>query len=128
MPDLLKLREALEASWDEKTAYLAVKRDGNPALGQCYPTTWLIQQYFPETEIAKGTVWNGHEKETHFWNILESNGIQYHIDLTWQQFPPGSYVKEFKILDRNKLGDGPETIKRCALLRTRVEKYMKKAH
>lgn len=126
MIDLLKLRQAIEASWDEKTSYQAVKKPGNPALGQCYPSSWLVQQYFPEMEIAKGIVWNGNEEETHFWNILNVSGKQYHIDFTWQQFPPGSYVKNFTILDRNNLGDGPETVKRCSILKKRVEDKMKK--
>lgn len=41
--DLLLLREALEASWDEKTSYLGVKEKGNPALGQCYPTFRVVR-------------------------------------------------------------------------------------
>ncbi|MBC7546228.1 hypothetical protein H7171_00605 [Candidatus Saccharibacteria bacterium] len=43
--DMLKIREALEASWDEKTSYLAVKQEGNPALGQCYPTSRVVQHF-----------------------------------------------------------------------------------
>lgn len=121
MIDLLKLRQAIESSWDERTAYFAVKEKGNPALGQCYPTSWLLQQYFPKMEIAKGKVWNGREEETHFWNILDVDGSKYHIDLTWQQFPRGSYVSSFVILDRDNLGDGPETIERCSILQKRVK-------
>ncbi len=124
MVDMVKLRQALEASWDEKTSYRAVKETGNPALGQCYPTSWLVQQYFPEVEIAKGIVWNGNEEETHFWNILEVDDRMYHIDLTWQQFPQGSYVKSYIVLDRKNLGDEPETIERCSILKNRVEDNM----
>jgi len=36
--DLIALREALEASWDARTSYGGVWEEGNPALGQCYPT------------------------------------------------------------------------------------------
>ena len=54
--DLPHLREALEASWGEKTSYLAAKKAGNPSLGQCYPTPRVIQHFFPETEIVKGKV------------------------------------------------------------------------
>lgn len=122
--DLLQLREALEASWDERTSYLAVKKKGNPALGQCYPTSRVIQYFFPDTEIAKGKVWNGKEIETHFWNILKVRDDLYHIDLTWQQFPHGSQVCEYTILDRNKLGDSEPTIKRCELLLKRVTAYL----
>lgn len=122
--DLLRLREALEASWDEKTSYLAVKEKGNPALGQCYPTSRVVQQFFPETEIVKGKVWNGKEIETHFWNILKVKDNLYHIDLTWQQFPQGSKVREYTILDRNELGDSGPTVKRCELLLERVNDYL----
>lgn len=98
-PDLLKLREAIEASWDELTAYLGVKQEGNPALGNCYPTSWVVQHFFPETEIIKDRVWNGTEEETHFWNGLMTSGTMYHIDLSWQQFPAGSSVKSYEVLD-----------------------------
>lgn len=124
MTNLLRLRRAIESSWDEKTSYLAVKQDGNPALGQCYPTSWLVQQYFPKMEIVKGIVWNGDEEETHFWNVLEVGGVKYDIDLTWQQFPHGSYVKSYETLNRNNLGDGPETVKRCSILAERVKKIL----
>lgn len=69
-PSLLLICEALEASWDDKTAYLSVKKEGNPALGQCYPTARVVQYFFPETEIIKGKVWNGNKIEIHFWNGL----------------------------------------------------------
>lgn len=122
--DLPHLREALEASWDEKTSYLAVKKAGNPALGQCYPTSRVVQHFFPDTEIVKGKVWNGKEIETHFWNILKVKDDLYHIDLMWQQFPQGSKVREYTILDRNQLGDSEPTIKRCELLFERVNRYL----
>ena len=123
--DLPRLREALEASWDEKTSYLAVKEKGNPALGQCYPTSRVVQHFFPETEIVKGRVWNGKEIETHFWNVLKVKDDLYHIDLTWQQFPQGSKVREYTILDRNELGDSEPTVKRCELLLERVNRYLR---
>lgn len=122
--DMFRVREALEASWDEKTSYLAVKEDGNPALGQCYPTSRVLQHFFPELEIAKGKVWNGKEEESHFWNILSISGVTYHIDLTWQQFPHSSIVREFNILDRKELGDSDPTVKRVELLKQRVTEYL----
>jgi hypothetical protein len=123
-PDLLLLREALEASWDEKTSYLAVKKEGNPALGQCYPTARVVQYFFPNTEILKGNVWNGIELELHFWNGLLVGETLYHIDLSWQQFPPHSSVRDFQVLDRNLLNDTPSTTKRCEILLHRVTKYI----
>jgi hypothetical protein len=122
--DMTQLREALEASWDSKTSYLAVSDKGNPALGQCYPTSWVVQFFFPKTEIAQGHVWTGKSMEKHFWNVLEIDGVQYHIDLTWQQFPHGSSVQDFKIRNREALGDSQKTVERCELLRIRVIDYL----
>lgn len=124
--DFLQLREAIEASWDERTSYLGVSEEGNPALGQCYPTARVVQFFFPETEILKGNVWNGKEIHVHFWNGLFVGKSLYHIDLSWQQFPPGSFVRDFQILNRNDLGDGPHTIERCDLLRKRVVEYLQR--
>jgi hypothetical protein len=122
--NMVKLRHALEASWDEKTSFQSVSDKDNPALGQCYPTSRVVQFFYPETEIVEGKVWTGNKFEKHFWNVLEANGHQYHIDFTWQQFPSGSIIKSWKTLDRNKLGDGPNTIKRVELLQRRVKNYL----
>lgn len=121
---MLELRAALEASWDAATSYGGVNETGNPALGQCYPTSWVVQYFYPEFEIVEGEVWAGKGVEKHFWNILFSHGNEYHIDFTWCQFPPGSAVRSFKIRDRETLGDGPVTIKRRELLRERVMCYL----
>jgi hypothetical protein len=122
---MLRLREALEASWDGQTAYRAIEKAGNPALGQCYPTAWVIQHYYPATEIIKGKVWTGESEEIHFWNGLSVGDHWYHIDLSWQQFPAGSVVREFAVLDRQKLGDSEATIQRCARLLRRVEGHLR---
>ncbi|HTP91017.1 MAG TPA: hypothetical protein VMJ52_04740 [Xanthobacteraceae bacterium] len=123
---MLRLREALEASWDGQTAYGALEQAGNPALGQCYPTCRVVQHYFPATEIIKGKVWTGESEEIHFWNGLRVGDEWYHIDLSWRQFPVGSVVREFVALDRHDLGDSEATIQRCALLLKRVEDYLDK--
>lgn len=56
---MLLLREALEASWDRQTANGAVEKAGNPTLGECYPTSRVVQNYYPATEIINGNVWTG---------------------------------------------------------------------
>ena len=43
---------------------------------------------------------------------------------TWQQFPQGSKVREYTILDRNQFGDSEPTVKRCELLLERVNNYL----
>jgi hypothetical protein len=124
-PDfMLRLREALAASWDKRTAYLEVEQTENPALGQCYPTSRVVQHYYPETEIIKGKVWTGEKADVHFWNGLHVGDDWYHIDLSWQQFPAGSIVQEFVIIERQELHDSEATVQRCALLLKRVDDYL----
>lgn len=122
---MLALREALEASWDRQTAYGAAEQAGNPALGQCYPTSRVVQHYYPATEIIKGKVWTGESEETHFWNGLPVGDELYHIDVSWRQFPVGTSVREFLVLDRRELDDSEATIHRYTLLLKRVESYLR---
>jgi len=117
---LPRLKLALEASWDRRTAYLGAFQPGNPALGQCYPTSRVVQHFFPHLEIASGEVDTGASVEWHFWNIDPARNPPEHVDLNWGQFAPGSRVTHFKILDRHALDDSPLTIGRCRLLLERV--------
>jgi hypothetical protein len=118
--DLGRLTAAIEVSWDHRTAYGGLTRPGTPAFGQCYPTCRVVQYFHPETEIACGDVWTGSSTECHFWNVRGSGPEAEWIDLSWEQFPPGSTVQRFKLLDRRFLRDSPATIERCALLLRRV--------
>jgi Phytanoyl-CoA dioxygenase (PhyH) len=118
--EMPRLTEAIEASWDHRTAYRGISSPGNLALGQCYPTARVVQWFFPELEIASGEVWTGASTEDHFWNVRTGGDAIEHIDLSWRQFPPGSSVRKFKVLDRHALGDSPATVERCALLLQRV--------
>ena len=118
--DLECLSEAIEASWDHRTAYAGITRPGNPAFGQCYPTSRVVQFFYPELEIARGDVWTGSGTECHFWNVRGTGDQAEWIDLSWKQFPPGSAVRRFELLDRERLGDSPPTVERCALLLRRV--------
>ena len=118
--DVLQVRDALEAAWGQDTSYQCAVQEGNPALGQCYPTSRVMQRFFPELDIVKGTVWTGGSLESHFWNILTVNEVTHHVDLTWQQFPHGSRVTSFEILDRDCLQDSKQTVQRCDRLEERV--------
>lgn len=122
--DLTHIREALEASWDEKTSYCAVSEQGNPALGQCYPTSRIVQMFFADAEVVEGEVWTGVGTEKHFWNLVRTNDQEFHIDLTWQQFPHSTVVKNWKIRDRETFGDSQKTIDRVDLLNERVRQYL----
>jgi hypothetical protein len=122
--DLERLREAVEASWDHRTAYLGLTRPGNPAFGQCYPTSRVVQFFYPQFEIARGEVWTGWGAECHFWNIRGARDGAEWLDLSWKQFPAGSVVRGFELLDRRLLGDSPPTVERCALLLRRVLSHL----
>lgn len=83
-----------------------------------------MQFYFPETEIVEGEALTPKGAEKHFWNLLISNGAEYHIDFSWRQSPEGSSVKDYKVRDRESLGDSPETIARVKLLMERVKERL----
>lgn len=117
---LPQLRSALEACWDRRTAYLGAYQAGNAALGQCYPTSRVVQWFYPNLEIASGEVDTGSGLEAHFWNIDTMCQPVEHVDFTWQQFAEGSTLVHFKILDRYTLNDSTPTIARCQLLLRRV--------
>jgi hypothetical protein len=123
-PDLDRLAAAVEASWDKRTAYQGITRPGNPAFGQCYPTSRVVQFFYPETEIACGDVWTGASTECHFWNVRGAGNQAEWIDLSWKQFPAGSVVRQYKLLDRRSLADSPPTIERCAILLRRVLSHL----
>ncbi|MBN8460154.1 MAG: hypothetical protein J0M04_20190 [Verrucomicrobia bacterium] len=118
------MREALEASWDRSTSYQMAFEENNPALGQCYSTSRVIQILFPKAEIVEGEVWTGNRIEKHFWNLLLADGVERHVDLTWKQFPGNSEIRNWSVRTRESLGDSPETIDRVNLLLERVNAYV----
>ena len=118
--DLSDLTWAVEASWDYLTSYQGAIEVGNPALGQCWPTSRVVQWFYPEYEIAKGEVWTGSSIEQHFWNVNGDTHECKHLDLSWKQFPEQSVVRSFLVLDRNNLGDSERARRRCSILLERV--------
>ena len=70
------------------------------------------------------TVQTPKDLEGHFWNVLVQDGVEYHIDLTWKQFPNRSAVNEYKFRDRNTFNDRDETKKRIDTLLKRVMQYL----
>lgn len=125
--NLIDLREAIEASWNKETAYRNIKENGNPSFGQCLPTSFVVQHFFPELQIVCGKVLNDTKIEEHYWNGLKLNNEIYHIDLTWQQFPFGSKVLKFEIFDCNSLDKNSSAFRRCHLLLDRVTQYLSKS-
>ena len=123
-PSLVRVRRALAASWGADTAYRGAVRPGVPALGQCYATARVLQILFPRLEVVEGTVWTGEATERHFWNLLAAGGLEHHLDLTWEQFPAGTEIREWQVRDRDDLGDSPETVARVELLLERVRTHL----
>ncbi|HJP80984.1 MAG TPA: hypothetical protein VJ841_01145 [Candidatus Saccharimonadales bacterium] len=122
--DMLMLRRAIELSWKSDTAYHQVEEVGNPALGQCYVSSRVVQAYFPEVELAQGEVLAAGKIEKHFWNVFQVNGEFIHVDLTWSQFPVGSKVMNWAIRDRETYNDSPPTIERVETLLRRVQEVL----
>jgi hypothetical protein len=121
---MLRLREALEMSWDTETSYRALQQTDVPSYAQCYPTARVVQHYYPTSRIIQGTVWTGTTDEKHFWNVIDSDGAQIVIDFTWSQFPHGSIVKDCVELKSEASSDSETAKRRCALLLQRVQRYL----
>ena len=121
---MLRLRQAVEASWQPDTAYHHAEELGNPALGQCYVTARVVQYYFPEMEIVEGEVMSDNGTDKHFWNVIKSGANEVHVDWTWRQFPVGSTVKQWKVRDRTTLNDSQPTIDRVERLLYRVQRVL----
>ncbi|VWX53518.1 hypothetical protein [Novosphingobium sp. 9U] len=119
-PSLSDLARAMEASWDRLTAYRGIFDPNNPAGGQCYPTSRVVQWFYPGYEVASGEVWTGSSLERHFWNVRDGSDGVDRIDLSWQQFPARSVIRNFDILRLGPADDGQRTRDRCALLLERV--------
>lgn len=125
--DMLALRRAIEATWQPDTAFGQVSKPGNPALGHCYDSSRVVQHYFPDADIVEGRVITPHGEEKHFWNILKTGDAVIHVDMTWQQFPHGSYVKSWFVRDRATLNDSPATVQRIELVLQRVQQNLQHA-
>lgn len=125
---MLALRRAIESAWQPDTAYHFVRQAGNPALGQCYVTSRVVQHFFPEAELAEGEVVTPAGTEWHFWNVLAVGDQQAHLDLTWQQFPHGSWVKNWKIRPRDTYNDSQPTVERFERLLQRVQQHLDAAN
>lgn len=119
-PPLPALAAALRTSWDAATAYRGVFDPSNPAGGQCYPTSRVVQWLYPGFDVVCGEVWTGATLERHFWNLREGDGGGEKIDLSWEQFPAGSRIQRFERLQTAAADDSRGTQDRCALLLTRV--------
>lgn len=122
MHTLIRLREALEHSWSQDTTYCegAYSRR-NPSCGQCLVTALVLQHYFGGDIIgASFTEPSGHTG-SHYW--LKLNGVD--VDLTWQQFPIGTKLSNFRKSSRALNLKHKNVNLRYNILLPRVEEYLK---
>ena len=105
----------LTSAWDKDTchpAYINKWTEQNPAAGQCLVTALAVQDEYGG-DIYDCKV----ERSRHFYNVINDKII----DLTFNQFPEGSEIKDTRKRDRNQLLANKETFKRYNLLKARME-------
>ena len=98
MMKLKKLKSALVKSWSKDTCYPPMGDDWsreNPALGQCYVTALIVNDYFGgmilEAKFKDGSA--------HFWNLVDGE----EVDLTRSQFDEGEIIPEPKEFSRQEI-------------------------
>lgn len=109
-PALLKLRKQLELVWDAETS-LGGYTPEHPSVGQCVPTSLLVQELFG------GELLRVINKDiSHYFNRLP-DGTE--VVLTRDQFPVWD-PEPFVIRDREYLTKSESSMKRYNLLRSRL--------
>ena len=83
--------------------------------------------YYPATEIVKGIVGARGSDEVHFWNGLLVGDDWYHLDLSWQQFPAGSVITEFRSWTAIIWGQRRYRSTMRSLLLRRVQEHLRKS-
>ncbi|MBF6175573.1 YunG family protein [Nocardia blacklockiae] len=80
------LQAALQAAWSAETSAAPDWTMQNPAKGQCAVTACVVQDYFAGHIVhTTATLPNG-KTVSHYLNAIDGEAI----DLTRQQFPPGT--------------------------------------
>ena len=104
----------LTSAWDKDTchpAYVNKWTEQNPATGQCLVTALAVQDEYG------GDIYDckvGHSR--HFYNVINDEIV----DLTFNQFPEGSEIKDKRKRDRKQLLANKETKQRYELLKSKM--------
>ena len=110
---LEEIAARLRAAWSADTSADA---DGwspeNPAYGQCAVTALVVQDHLGG-DLRRGVV----DGVSHYWNRLPDGS---EVDLTIEQFPPGSTATDAVDRTRDYVLGHPATVARYAALRARV--------
>ncbi len=104
----------LTSAWSKDTchpAYVNKWTEQNPATGQCLVTALAVQDEYG------GDIYDckvGHSR--HFYNVINDEIV----DLTFNQFPEGSEIKDKRKRDRKQLLANKETKQRYELLKSKI--------
>lgn len=105
----------LTSAWGKDTchpAYINRWTEQNPAAGQCLVTALAVQdEYGGDIYDCKVG------RSRHFYNVINGNTV----DLTFNQFPEGSEIKDARKRDRKQLLANKELRQRYELLKSRME-------
>lgn len=118
------LEKALKLSWSKNTCYPPMENEwstDNPALGQCYVTALVVQDYLGG-KILKARFDDG---VAHFWNIVDGK----EVDLTRSQFDDKEEIPEPVVVERKDLEHNSmykEYNKRYEILKERVKRFIEK--
>ena len=98
--DLVTFRTAVERAWTATTTYCPEDwHDHDPAWGQCAVTSVLVAERFGG-DLFQGTAELPSGVTTsHYWNSV--GGV--HLDLTWRQFPVGTFLRNVETATRATL-------------------------
>ena len=122
--DIKTLQIALGNSWNKDTCYPPMENEWsseNPAYGQCYCTTLLVNDYF-KGKILKTKFKN---ETGHFWNLINNK----EVDLSRSQFDKDEFIPTTTIHSRKEIENNPkykEYNRRYLVLKKRVEEFLKK--
>jgi hypothetical protein len=111
--DIALLRAAIQPGWSSETAWHATWDPANPPLNQCAVTAMVLQDFLGG-DLIHTTVGG----ISHYFNRLPGG---QEIDLTRDQFPPGSPIGTSTVVPRKQLDRSADTVRRYRLLRRRVE-------
>jgi hypothetical protein len=109
-----ELTQRLKLAWSRDTSYWPDRWSRErPAIGQCAVTALVVQDLIGG-KLIRAKLDNDDE---HYWNVSEGGE---EIDLTRDQFEPGTNIRLIGVADRAELFNEPGTGPRYHLLKRRA--------
>jgi hypothetical protein len=113
--------DAIRSSWCAATIAEGDWDTGNPARGQCEPSSFVAWRYLGGDLVLGRVLVGGEQVEHHYWNRINGQDL----DLTQEQFGPEHIVEELRVLPNDFLTENmasmkPEMLHRIDLMSTKV--------